>query len=72
MRLLRPIIHQNISDKYRTAANCRIAGHLADPGGVMGQQQRAGTHPGGRCSRLGPGVPAPDNNDIPVLHGGEI
>ena len=38
----------------------------------MGQKQRAGTHPGGGRGRLGPGVAAADNNDVPVLHGGEI
>ena len=38
----------------------------------MGQQQGTGTDPRGGRGRFGPGVPAPDNNDVPGLHGGEI
>ena len=54
------------------AADGWIAGHFADLGGIMGQQQGTGAHPGGGRGCLGPGVPAADNNDVPVLHGGEI
>src|SRR5262249_55518759 len=54
------------------AANSRVARHLADGGGVMCQPQRPSAH-ARRCGcRLGPGVPATDDNDIEFRHGSNL
>ncbi len=48
----------------RQAADCRVAGHLADAREVMGQQQGPRAQPGGGCGCLASGVPAADDDDI--------
>jgi hypothetical protein len=51
------------------AADRGIAGHLADAGPALRDQQRPGANPRGRGGRLAPGMPAPDHHHVePLVH----
>jgi hypothetical protein len=45
-------------------ANRRVAGHLADGGALVGQEERARTEANSRSGSLAAGMPAADHHDV--------
>src|SRR5262249_50989641 len=51
---------------FAEPADRRVARHLADRRPLVGQEQRLRPEPRGRRSRLAPGMPAADHDDVVI------
>ena len=60
----------DLANQVATAepADRRVAGHRADRGNFLGEQEGARTHPGTRGSSLGASMAAADHDHIKTLH----